>query len=260
MNYLFWNVNKQKINSWIKELIIEHRCDIIGLAEYEDDVNELLRELSKEGYNMFAIPQIACSRICIICKYPTGQVVPCPESKYYTIKEIPHSTLGKHIVAFVHLPSKLYKDSTDRAEELRYLKKDIEDINNSKVIIVGDFNANPFENELISAFSLHSLSDRSVVNKRTRIVQDRSYQMFYNPMWNLFGDKEGSPGTYYYSTANQLNYFWNIFDQVIVSVDIMDNFDLDKLRIINEVSGKKIVDGRGKPNISDHLPIIFTIN
>lgn len=260
MNYLFWNANRKKVNSWIKELIIEHDCDIMGIAEYDDDVKELLRELSKAGHNMIAVPQVGCNRIRIICKDSVGQVKPGPENKYYTIKEIYHNTLGTHVVVFVHLPSKLYKGVLDRGEELRYLKNDIRCMENNKVIVVGDFNANPFEEELIAAFSLHSLSARNVVSKRTRIVQDRSYEMYYNPMWNLFGDKTGSPGTYYYYAATQLNYYWNIFDQVIVSADVMNTFDLDKLHIINEVAGKLMVDTNGIPNISDHLPIIFTIN
>ena len=264
MNYLFWNTNdgcskEKNIDDWIIELIYEQKSDIVGLAEYKGDIKNIIKGLNKKGKSMYYVPQIACKRINIISKYPPLNVEHCEETSYYTIKKFPHDTLGKQIIGFVHLPSKLHKKSQDRINELSYLKGQIEGHNMKNIIVMGDFNADPFEEELVTASSMHSLSDSRNVMKGTRIVQDRMYQMYYNPMWNLFGDGDGIPGTYYYSSAESTNYFWHIFDQVVIGSELIKNFELDRLNIITSVNGKELVNKRGIPNVSDHLPITFTI-
>jgi hypothetical protein len=264
MNYLFWNTNKQMVDSEIISIIKEFSCDIIGLAEYNGDIKKLLKSLSCEEINLYHIPQIGCKRIEILCKYNPSKVDHCAESHYYTIKKFPHDTLGSQTIGFVHLPSKLHAGSIDRLAELMSLKSSVEElegkINNYNTIIVGDFNANPFEEELVGAMSIYCLSDRRIVKKRSKTIRNVSYNMFYNPMWNLLGDKDGIPGTYYYNKSEQVNYFWNIFDQVVIRPEIIDNFDVDKLKIISQCNNVSLVNRNGRPSISDHLPIIFNIS
>lgn len=264
MNYLFWNTNrKENINNTLKNLIKSFSCDVIGLAEYGDDIINLMKELSSEGCNLFRVPQIGCKRIEILTKYYPSDIQTFSESQYYTIRKIPHDTLGYILVSFVHLPSKLHKDNVDRDVELRYLKSDIEDAesmsSNDKSIIVGDFNVNPFEEPMISAAAAHSLSSKQIVQKQFRVVQNRKYYMFYNPMWNLLGDSSGPPGTYYYNNSAHINYFWNTFDQVIIRPSLIENFDINSLKIIDKFESISLVSDKGYPNISDHLPIYFKI-
>jgi hypothetical protein len=152
----------------------------------------------------------------------------------------------------------------DLASELMYLTRDLENIEleyrNRNSLIVGDFNVNPFEEPMVSACAGHALSSRQIVQKSKRTVSGRQYNMFYNPMWNLFGDSNNPPGTYYYNASSQVNYFWNIFDQVIIRPELMKNFDLNNLKIITKVDNIQFLNKNNIPIISDHLPIVFTIN
>lgn len=80
--------------------------------------------------------------------------------------------------------------------------------------------------------------------------------MFYNPMWNFLGDFRKPYGTHY---ANESDIYWNIYDQVIIRPELRERFVDDSLRIITEIETLTLLDAKGHPAISDHLPITFEI-
>lgn len=264
MKYLFWNTNKKKINSYLLSLIENLSCDIIALAEYQDDMEELLNMLHSKGIRLYHVPKMGCDRLDIITKYHYEEIETFQEENHYTIKCLPHDTLGIQIVAFVHLPSKMYATTHDNLEQLMIIRNAVEKtetiLESRKTLIVGDFNINPFEESMVSAAGLHSLACRKVVSRnKSREVREKEYFTFYNPMWNLMGDKDSPAGTYYYSKGGIMKYFWNTFDQVIIRPDLIENFILDKLIIIDHIDNKSLLNRNGKPSISDHLPIYFEI-
>ena len=97
-----------------------------------------------------------------------------------------------------------------------------------------------------------------------RTVQQRSYPFFYNPMWGCFGDYTSrAPGTYYYERAEHINYYWNIFDQVLIRPSLLDNFRREELRILSSVGEVSLVTENEEPDgswSSDHLPITFCLS
>ncbi|MDU7927965.1 MAG: hypothetical protein E7J35_05360 [Veillonella sp.] len=266
MNYLFWNTNKKKINNILKDIIIENNCDIVALAEYEDDIKSLINSLDKENIDMYEFQMIVCNRITLLTKFKPMFIERFSDNSHYVILKIPHKSIKYHLVAFVHLPSKLNANCTDLLFRIHNLITNLEKdeikckCNNS--IILGDFNLNPFEIPMIAAGSAHALSCKRVASRGKRTINDTDYKMFYNPMWNLFGDNEGVPGTYYYSDSGQDVYFWNIFDQVIIRPELINFFESESLKVILNAKETSLLNKNGKPNkdISDHLPIFFTIN
>ncbi len=268
MNYLFWNTNKNKdINTILKSIIIENNCDVVGLAEYEDNINELIKALYKDGYNFYKLDQMGCKRIQIITKFKPNQIKVRYDKDKYTIKTIPHKTHTEINVVFLHLQSKTNDEHDEgRNFELSQIKSNLEEIeqkyNNKKSIILGDFNMNPFERPMVSAGGIHSLNSSRETKKGERVVGGYNFSMFYNPMWNLFGDRLKPEGTYYYNKSQHVNYFWNIFDQVIIRPELIEYFDIEKLKIITGVSEMSLLNKNGKPNkkFSDHLPLFFNIS
>ena len=187
------------------------------------------------------------------------------ETDYFTIRHIPHKTLGTHLLVGVHFPSKSYANDSDYNAMAQLLKQSIEKAERTtkdcKTVVVGDFNMNPFEEAMVAAYAMHSVSDRNMALKGSRIVRSQSYTMFYNPMWNLLGDAAKPSGTYFYPRSGQLTYFWNVFDQVIIRPLLMDNFIIDSLKIIETIGTFPLVDKNKRPDksITDHLPIFFEI-
>ncbi|EOU1107248.1 hypothetical protein AB8J26_001548 [Clostridium perfringens] len=266
MNYLFWNTNKNKVNNILKDIIIENKCDIIALAEYEDAILSLIASLDKANIHMYTLPSMGCNRIVILSKFKEKDINYHAHTSYYRILQVPHDNVKNHLIALVHLPSKLNANVSDIDGIICGLISELEKSENKlktkNSIIAGDFNINPFESPMIAAKSAHALSSREITKRKKRIVYNNEYNMFYNPMWNLFGDNDGVPGTYYYSSSNQEVYFWNIFDQVIIRPDLIENFDNSSLKILTKTKVYNLLNKNNKPkkDISDHLPIFFKIN
>ncbi|ASF38877.1 hypothetical protein CEH05_07020 [Halobacillus halophilus] len=143
------------------------------------------------GYEYYHIPKIACERIDIFTKLKPGKFEHFNETNYYTIKRFPHPELGILTFAFVHFPSKLHMDDFDHGEESRIFKKEVEDVEgqckSNKTVLVGDFNMNPFEQGMMAASAINSYPTKYEASKVQRKVKSRSYNMFYNPMWNFLG-------------------------------------------------------------------------
>lgn len=72
---------------------------------------------------------------------------------------------------------------------------------------------------------------------------------------------EGPPGTYHYERSEQVNYGWNMFDQVLVRPSMIPRFDFGCLEIVTSVGEESLLTERGIPDKSrsDHLPIVFGI-
>lgn len=123
---------------------------------------------------------------------------------------------------------------------------------------------NPFETGLVSAAGLNAVMTRQIALRETRTVKGKEYPFFYNPMWSHFGDAGGTPsGTYYYSGARHREFFWHIFDQVLIRPALIDSFQNESLKILSTDGAISFLSNRGVPDpsvASDHLPILFELN
>lgn len=138
-----------------------------------------------------------------------------------------------------------------------------ERVGHRRTVLVGDLNMNPFESGLVAAGGLHAVMSREVVSRGDRTVQKVSYPFFYNPMWSHLGDaRTTSAGSYFYQGSGHLEYFWNIYDQVLVRPELAATFDPARLQIVTSVGKRYLVRDDGRPNrtdYSDHLPIVFEL-
>lgn len=204
-----------------------------------------------------------CKRIKVLSKNKPNKIKHCNETEYYTIKMLEIGKKEKQIIGVVHLPSRLYAKDEDRRIEISDMIDNIEKLEykykTNNTIIVGDFNADPFEGCMTKVTGLHSVSSKDVALKFKRIVRQKEYKMFYNPMWNKFGDFKGVAGTYYYAGSTAEEIFWHIFDQVVIRPQLISRFEEDKLNIITKIQGDIILNKNTKIMVSDHLPIEFEI-
>lgn len=267
MRYLFWNTNKKDVNEIIYSMINEYNPTILALAEYEQEIENLVKYIKiRTGMNYIASEKFAC-RVQILVHEKLGSGIKhCADHTNYTIKILPYNSYNDyHIVAFVHLPSKMQ----DNREKNRHLLEQItgkinelDDNKHRKVVILGDFNLNPYEDAMTYLTGCNAVSSRSVAMKISRKDKNeigKEYFYYYNPMWNFLGDYRGINGTYYYDKTADHSRYWNTFDQFVVSPALIK--DIDEIKIIENVDGISLVNKKGIPdsNISDHYPLYFKL-
>lgn len=261
LKVLFWNVDNKNVDSLLLSTINKMNVDIIVLAEFANDKSRFLALANKDKDIFSELPQLGCLRITIFCRVDTVEVDHGPESNYFTTKKLTLSNDFEVLMAAVHLPSKTNQVDNTQTLEAAEFKNEIEFAENvfetENTFIVGDFNMNPFDHGMVSASAFHSVPCEKITTEKSRIIKQRQHRFFYNPMWNMFGDMNNNPGTYFHRDSEQTVYFWNILDQVIVRPAISKYFLKESLLILKEIDGISLVSQSGRPKLSDHLPIIF---
>jgi hypothetical protein len=264
--FLFWNLNKKLVPHLVRDVTRNNDIDILVLAECEISIGVLLSELNAETPDFQFAPG-QCEKIRVFTRFHSGFLAPVFESDRYSIRRLRLPLREELLVAMVHLPSKLYFTNESQRTECSLLGRAVLEqeamVGHKRTIVLGDFNSNPFEHGFVATDGLHAVMSKMVAQRRTRRVQGRDFDLFYNPMWNYFGDVGGRPaGTHYYEKSEHVNYFWNIFDQVLLRPDLLDGFS-DDVQILTMAGDTSLLDQYGRPNqveASDHLPVMFSLD
>ena len=264
MNVAFWNVNKNDaIDDCLEQLVLEHDIDILIFAEYTGDIERFSARFDATNKPYRALQTIGCDRIKGIVSTKYNQELLTTESRYCLVHI--STTYFNLLFGMIHGESKLNSQDEDRAATFIRFYRDIEHnedkLKLSNSLIIGDLNSNPFEKNIIGASTLHAIPYREEVSKPTRIVSGKQYKKFYNPMWKFFGERTPPYGTYYYNSSSTVNYYWNVFDQVIIRPSLLNAFNEEDLKILTNIGTDQLLDIAKKPNknYSDHLPLIFKI-
>lgn len=250
----------------MSRLVRDFNIDVLMLAENTLGVADVLCELNTSEAADFHYNSGLCERIDIFSKFTQAQIKPQFESKHITIRHLKPPATCDLLLVVVHLSSKLHQSNESQVFEMGEIARDIirmEDrIGHKRTVLVGDLNMNPFETGLVAASGLNATMARKIAEKKERMVNDRIFPFFYNPMWSLLGDaSDGPPGSYYCSQSEHVAYFWHMFDQVLLRPDVLPMFQNDKLKIIDRIGELSLLNKNGIPDkrISDHLPVLFQL-
>lgn len=160
---------------------------------------------------------------------------------------------GSLQIVNIHAMSKLQEVSNIKKN--RILFQNLEKIlgQNPQRVYMGDFNTNPYEENLVSEDVLCTSRELDDV------CDGRTKAAFYNPGWRYLKEKRGIKGTFC-----DRDFFprWQILDHIIVSKDSCKT--IHSFSILKEFSDMKInlneFQKRSKPDgYSDHLPVSLTM-
>ena len=253
----------------LNRLVEYYAINVIILAESRIPPSTLLKDLNRYRATKFVLSEGLPENIHVYVDFRPIQMLPISESSRYSIRSLKFPITSEYLVVIAHLPSKLYKDPRDQtlyAENLSDMIRKIEnDRGHRRTIAVGDFNMNPFEDGMMQVNAFNSVSSQRIArdNGGYRVYGGKAYPFFYNPMWNFLGDRTRfKPGTYYYNSGRAVNFYWHMFDQVLVRPSLVDRLNFESLRIIDFDGEKSLITQNDRPDrrISDHLPITFQLD
>lgn len=268
MRFLFWNICKKNILKEIVSLVIFKDIDVLLIAEFPPNINpeELRNELLCKGVIFdYITPYSPKDKVRIYTRFRKDFITNIQDEAGVSAKTIYSPILKSNIILITcHLPSKINKSDAIQSE----ISSDISDFilrienrfNMQYTVVCGDFNMNPFDEGLIKAKGFHAIMNKKIALKGKRKINDKDYRFFYNPMWSFLGNGIVS-GTMYYNSSDHINYFWHIYDQVLLRPELIPYFDDKELEIVVNIGDINLLSNAGivDKKYSDHLPIIFTL-
>jgi exonuclease III len=261
LRFVFWNVNNKDLTHSVSALAKSTKADVIILTENSVPISKTLDALRKNVTETFFIPK-EISKDRFHC-FSRSSEIDMSEVHSENRISIRRWRLGeeKALLVLVHGVDMRNYDSNVRqsfaqtiAEVIRMV---IREQKTKNVVIMGDFNMNPYDSGMNLAAGLNALMTRNCVAAGVRKNIGKPYDLYYNPMWSLFGDNNTGPAGTVYDTGNQGPYGWSMLDQVIIHHSLVPIFQ--DVKILSEVDGQSFMDQHGRPdrkNASDHFPIL----
>jgi exonuclease III len=260
---LFWNTNRKNLDESICTLASDLGVDVILLAEYPSGPACLLSSLRADVDSRFFAPQhIKDKFLCISndIRLSLNELVSEPR---FSMRRFIHDSHSAILVT-IHGVDPINHDIDHRNGQAQVIMAQLKSLSSTyktqRLVIIGDFNVNPFDKCMTLPMAYNSVMTRECAKQDARGYQFEEYDFFYNPMWSLFGDLSTGPsGTYYY-TGNRGMYGWNMLDQVMLHHSLAEY--LDSVRIVDSTMNLNLADARGRPNAkaySDHFPILITL-
>ncbi len=259
------------VNTLLKDL----RVDFLGLCEVtKSDLIRLLRESVLPNYSIYdGTYDIGRSKFDTGAIYNTDRFT-LIDDKVITVS-LGNRTLKlanriefkvanddfPFYIFLTHWPSHLTPDSESfrilLGARLRLMLSDLITVykENARLIIMGDFNEEPF----------HECIENQLLATRDRDMAKKSYSYLYNPFWRLLGESvsythdcriRSYAGTCHISSGHSTK--WKTVDQIIVSSAFLGNCswhlneDLTKILYITP----NAIDINEATGTFDHFPII----
>lgn len=270
MNILFWNTNKKALHQELCDLTASKKLDLLVLVEHEGKDQKLLEKLA--SLNSYAVVEpIIFGKGKIFYNNDLLSIREVHGHTRYGIFKLEFGIDRTILLCVVHFPSKLNWGNTQEHFGLCVqMKHDIETVERrfgiQRTMVIGDFNMNPFEDGLVNASALNNIHIKSIAATKRRSIYNVEHLVFYNPMWNFFGEnsKGQVPGTYYYNSSRYINYYWHIYDQLLLRPELLSYFVEEDFDILTNIKDRSLLrNSKGikvvNTQISDHLPLFIKL-
>ena len=261
---LFWNMGGVDRAQVCTRLPHRHDVTAVFVAECPRPLS-WLRALNPPGLTAryFSHPKTA-RRVTTFSAVGEAALTLTEDSRHYAVRRLILPTAPELLVVTAHLPSKLRSQDEEQERVFRRFAESASEVEtqrgHARTLIIGDLNAHPYQRGVFSADGLHGVPTRAIAVRGARTDNRQTYRMFYNPMWQFFGDGSlGPPGTYYRWRAEHDCAFWYMFDQVLLRPDLLPYFVNPDLEILTTDGINSLILPDGSPDrrtASDYLPVL----
>ncbi len=261
---IFWNVNKKDLTSFVCSITASTNADAVVLLENNVPIKKTLQALqtniSEDFYHPNALPESTGQKFHCFCRKRELDLSETHNESRTSVREL---KIGRHrtLLVLVHGVDIRNHDPQTRqslVQELAGMMKFVQkDKKTDKLILLGDFNMNPFDSGMTLAAGLNAMMTKACVERGYRKYHSNRYDFYYNPMWSLFGDNTDGPAGTIYDTSSQGPYGWSMLDQVIIHHSVVGLFH--SVKILTKAGAESLMNTKGRPdkvNASDHFPIL----
>jgi len=258
MKVIFWNTKDIEDFDIILSILEDENPHFLFLSEFKKlDISSHYSDLFALNYNH--LPNPGCNKIKIIKKVSLKNIELTIQHNDYSGIFFP--TMNLNIIS-VHMPSQMHYEFDALKYNILKFKQDFEkNIGNTdqeNILIIGDFNVNPYESPMINF-------DGLAATNTTKFKSNKSFRgyenfLYYNPTWKLYS-KTHFPGTFRKPRPSNTSFDvleHHFLDQVVLSKKLMKLIKNEDIDIIHSTSKFNIFDFiKNKINYSDHLPIKY---
>ena len=266
--FLFWNLFGKRLEDRVARLAVRHDIDVLMLAECVLQSSEVTNAIASAGggrYHAHGVVEQEEHKVRVFSRLDESSLVAKYSDGRLRISKMYLAGQAEILLAMAHFPSPSHRSKGGLAQSATRwasrIKQIEQDVGHRRTVLVGDLNMNPFDEGVVGGHALHAVMTRSKASENERQVDGEPSPFFYNPMWGFFGDRTtGPPGTYYFSSTDPINYFWNMYDQVLLRPELIDR--LERLEILDHDGQDSLVTVNGLPRkdtCSDHLPLMFRL-
>lgn len=207
-NILFWNLKRNSIEECIIDCIVENNIDIAVFSEFDGiDFIKIEKNLGKMYSRILAVQDD--KKVTLIAK-TTFSVTNVQPQNRYSIYKI-ETAVKNYLLAAVHLEDRRNYQTSDRINTIQHLVADIEQTeelfkcNNS--IVIGDFNANPYDDELLSKYAFNAVLFKTIIDK-SELTNPKTFKRkrFYNPILHYISEDTEMYGSFYHEKESKTPY------------------------------------------------------
>lgn len=240
MKILFWNLGKNNNGNFLVNCILEHAIDIAILAEFNNVcIPDVINNLDSKYTHIES--NGGCEKITLIASTDVNAVIRREQTRYvlYSIKK---NGFLFNLVG-VHLQDRHNCDSSQRIAIAARLMNDLKNLEDSSKcknsIVIGDLNANPYDNELLQMNSFHAVLFKEVIKSgETRTIDGVKYRRLYNPILHFLSEDTKNYGSFYDSRGGRTP-TWHCLDQILVSKALVDN--IETLKYLKHIKSNSLL-------------------
>lgn len=273
LNILFWNLNRKKNTEHIINCIVENNVDIAVFAEYKDKDGKVMiidTAAIEHGLgSMYAwISGVEPDgKVILLAKKTIGEVrkIQQDDRSRYSLY-IVSTAVKNYLLAAAHLEDRLSDPySANRKKTIGRLVSEIksneEILRIENTIVIGDFNANPYDEELLDKDAFNAVLFKPIIktSEFTSPEGDR-IKRFYNPIIHYLSESTEMYGSHYYDgNTKHWTPYWHCLDQVLVRKNLVDL--IQEVKYLKRIGDESLLNRSKKPDerISDHLPLLVTL-
>lgn len=263
---LCWNIRSKSLVGPIVECYQQHKFDVLFLLESSHSIaDEVLDGLRTHVPTAIHEGGTLPDKTTILCSNQLG-LKEVFSSNRLSIRKMKAFETDFLVCAFHGVDKHNYDEFGQYNESIlamTYIETEVVAEKISNVVVIGDFNLNPFDPMMTKLEGMNALMERKWRKPRPSTkVKNKRMLKFYNPMWSLFGDlTAGPPGTFYHKGTTKGMHGWNMVDQAIVSSQALPWFS--SVSILEKAGPHELVNPTsGRPDdkkYSDHLPIMLEL-